>query len=190
MVDLVTQNYIYTLFIRVFEMSAPISKNIRNFLQQDQDKKNLFYEYLESRLVPLEIPGFEAGTCWLFFETNDDMIKYKQFYLSKLPYREEPKIRYFGIGNLYPTAGIGIEFDRNLCYRLHISRDGNAGNYQYHKFSEKNIDGSQLTTDSIISETQFFIEVETFLKYITENLSFDHLQTLLLGTQNAAIKKN
>lgn len=75
MVNLVTRNYIHTLFLYEFGVSQNVAIAVRMALEMDQTKCSLYLDWVNTRIMKNDIPKFEA----MLYEKETDMEAYKNW---------------------------------------------------------------------------------------------------------------
>lgn len=71
-----TQNYIHTLLVCHFNVSLAIAKSVRYFFHENISKRELYINWVESKIWKLHLPTFKRKNDWHLFENTADRRKY------------------------------------------------------------------------------------------------------------------
>lgn len=175
MVNLATQNYIYTLFLCEFNAPINVANTVRIHLQQHHPKRDLYLRWVESRLAQTKIPKLKYDRQWYLFESDADCNLYTEWLWSYRSLADKPKIKYLNIADLMISVSFEIRFiGREYCYALALNH------YNYNIMTDKFLVqhwryGGDPSTATAITEQEFYEKVDRLLDVLnlTNEIPFD-----------------
>lgn len=165
MVDLVTQNYIHTLFLYEFGVSFNIATAIRFCLQPQHHKFTLYYQWARNRMLGTNIPKIDRSTFLILFENTTEKNTYAEW-LQSSGWEGSPDTKRMTI-------------DRSTAYKFYISLLGNINSQELmfeHHSSTPNFFICHNGQGQRTTEQDFYNVADSWLSMVesTQKIPFEH----------------
>lgn len=166
MVDLVTQNYMHTLFLYEFGVSLNVATAVRFYLQSPQQKPHFYYRWVRDRMLRTNVPRLDYNTFFILFENMAEKKEYKEWLRSET---------WFGCPQ---TTRMVVDLDGIV--KFHISMTGKTNSYDLtiEQYSTTSICSNRRDKQQAhqIMERDFYNIVDNLLSMIesTQKIPFEH----------------
>lgn len=161
MVNLVTRNYIHTLFLYEFGVSRNVAIAVRMALEMDQTKCSLYLDWTNTRIMQNDIPKFKT----MLFENESEMKAYENWYCNgrKFGYQKHRVLNLRG--STLSNAFSLMFFGKRGCYELEASWDGIV---QPENFLERrNFSDEDASYEKEMTEREFYTKLDDLFNTLT-----------------------